>query len=447
MAIRRLLPLIALIVAALGVSACQESDIPKDIRPVSYALTSRMESLGMKETSPVLIRIFKEESALEVWKQTDSGKYALLKTYSICKWSGGLGPKVTEGDRQAPEGFYTVTPGQMNPASHYYLAFNIGYPNAYDRALGHTGSNLMVHGACSSSGCYSMTDADAGELFALARDAFRGGQTSFQIEAFPFRMTPENMARHRNDPNMPFWRMLKVGYDHFEVTRRVPTVDVCNKTYVFDGDPGNASFRPSEACPAYKIPDDIKTAVDAKEAADAQQYDVAVTKLQAKAQRDAEAEQRAADQAAHPSILARWFGHKPVEPPAATSVATPPSPSAAADTSTSLKVAVAPVPRPKPISQPAVSVDAVKLAKTEPRLKDKDKTAKVVPASAVTEPAAPAPVTPAAPRPDTSTTDAGSAQPKVGTVVNRKFLWPDDDEPAIAGSTPIVPPTLDTPAN
>ena len=79
------------------------------------------------------------------------GRYALLKNYEICKWSGVLGPKKSEGDRQAPEGFYTVRPAQMNPNSSYYLSFNIGYPNAYDRSLGRTGSNLMVHGACSSA--------------------------------------------------------------------------------------------------------------------------------------------------------------------------------------------------------------------------------------------------------------------------------------------------------
>ena len=83
---------------------------------------------GHGQGSPILVRIFKEESELEVWKQETTGRFALLKTYPICRWSGELGPKIKEGDRQAPEGFYTITPGQMNPNSNYYLAFNIGYP-------------------------------------------------------------------------------------------------------------------------------------------------------------------------------------------------------------------------------------------------------------------------------------------------------------------------------
>ena len=138
--------------AALVLSACQESGIPKDQKPVPAKLTAKMEQLNMSLRAPIYIRAFKESSEFEIWKQQRDGRYALLETYSICKWSGKLGPKIKEGDRQAPEGFYTITPAQMNPKSSYYLSFNIGFPNAFDRALGRTGSNLMVHGACSSAG-------------------------------------------------------------------------------------------------------------------------------------------------------------------------------------------------------------------------------------------------------------------------------------------------------
>ena len=208
-----------------------------------------------------MARIFKEEGKVEVWKQKTNGRYDMIAEYDICKWSGKLGPKFTEGDRQAPEGFYTVRPAQMNPQSSYHLAFNIGYPNAYDRANGRTGSNLMVHGACSSSGCYSMTDEQIEEIYAFGRDAFRGGQTEFQIQAFPFRMTAANMARYRNDPNYEFWKMLKEGYDHFEITKVPPKVDVCEKRYVFNQTArAGATFNPTGACPVTTQPESLKMA-------------------------------------------------------------------------------------------------------------------------------------------------------------------------------------------
>ena len=180
------------------------------------------------------------------------GQYALLKTYPICKWSGDLGPKKKEGDRQAPEGFYTITPAQMNPNSNYYLAFNTGFPNAYDRAHNYTGSELMVHGDCSSRGCYAMTDEQILEIYALARESFFGGQSSFQFEAFPFRMTALNMAKHRNNPNFAFWKMLKEGYDDFEATHQEPKVAVCEKRYVFDATTEDG--KPMRSNPERRLP-------------------------------------------------------------------------------------------------------------------------------------------------------------------------------------------------
>jgi murein L,D-transpeptidase YafK len=242
-------------------------------QPVSPKLVAEMVAKDMDLQSPILVRLFKQEAELEVWKQDRSGRFALLKTYPICRWSGDLGPKVREGDRQAPEGFYAISPAQMNPQSAYYLSFNTGYPNAYDRSLGHTGSELMVHGDCSSRGCYAMTDEQIAEIYSLGRESFFGGQKSFQFQAYPFRMTPLNMAKHRNNPNMPFWKMIKEGYDHFEVTRQEPKVDFCEKKYVFDAvKPPDAkrdpAFEASAKCPAYVIPDEVAEAVREKQDAD-----------------------------------------------------------------------------------------------------------------------------------------------------------------------------------
>ncbi len=223
-----------------------------------------IEQKNMSKESAILVRIFKEESELEVWKQDRTGHFALLKTYPICRWSGELGPKIKQGDRQAPEGFYTITPGQMNPNSNYYLAINTGFPNAYDRANGRTGAFLMIHGDCSSSGCYAMTDEQIAEIYSLARESFFGGQKSFQIQAYPFHMTPANMAKHRNSPNMAFWKMLKQGHDHFAVTRLEPKVNVCERHYVFDGET-KGKFSASDPCPPYRVPAEIASAVREKQ--------------------------------------------------------------------------------------------------------------------------------------------------------------------------------------
>jgi hypothetical protein len=138
--------------------------------------------------------------------------------------------------RQAPEGFYAVTPAQMNPNSSFHLSFDLGYPNAYDRTHGRTGAHLMVHGSCSSSGCFAMTDEAISEVYALARDSFASGQRSFQFQSFPFRMTAENLAKHRLDPNIAFWRNLKEGSDYFELAKQEPQVSVANQQYAFSGD-------------------------------------------------------------------------------------------------------------------------------------------------------------------------------------------------------------------
>ena len=252
-------------------------------QPVPPKLVAAMGEKDMDLQSPILIRLFKQEAELEIWKQTRSGQFALLKTYPICRWSGDLGPKVREGDRQAPEGFYSINPSQMNPQSAYYLSFNTGFPNAFDKALGRTGSQLMVHGDCSSRGCYAMTDEQIAEIYSLGRESFFGGQKAFQFQAYPFRMTPVNMAKHRNNPNMAFWKMIKEGYDHFEVTRQEPKVDFCEKKYVFDAaKPPDAKrdpvFDASAKCPAYVIPEDIASAVREKQERDEAEYNKLVAR-------------------------------------------------------------------------------------------------------------------------------------------------------------------------
>jgi murein L,D-transpeptidase YafK len=100
--------------AAATLVGCDRDKIPdisgRHMQPLSEAIMAELDAKNMAKESPILIRIFKEESELELWKVDKSGRFALLRTYPICRWSGNLGPKFKEGDGQAPEGFYTVSP-------------------------------------------------------------------------------------------------------------------------------------------------------------------------------------------------------------------------------------------------------------------------------------------------------------------------------------------------
>jgi murein L,D-transpeptidase YafK len=168
------------------------------------------------------------------------GVFRLFATYPICRWSGILGPKLQQGDRQAPEGFYTVDATALNPNSRWYRSFNLGYPNAFDRAHSRTGSLIMVHGGCGSIGCFAMTNAQMQEIWRLVTSALTAGQKRFQVQVYPFRMSAERVARNANSPDIDFWKSLKAGNDLFEASSVPPRVSVCEGHYRFEpGDKGS----------------------------------------------------------------------------------------------------------------------------------------------------------------------------------------------------------------
>ena len=234
----RTLALAALLLPALVAPA--RAELPaKALAPIPAATVALMAAKGTDPSAPLVLRSYKKESAIEVWKRNAEGRFVYVKTFPICRWSGQLGPKTHDGDRQTPEGFYPVAARQMNPNSHYYLSFDTGFPNAYDKAHGASGSAVMIHGTCSSRGCFAMTDKQVGELYAIARDALKGGQGAFQLQAYPFHMSAANMALYRDDPNIDFWRQLKEGSDRFEATGEILTTRVVAGRYAFapSGDP------------------------------------------------------------------------------------------------------------------------------------------------------------------------------------------------------------------
>lgn len=197
-------------------------------------LEKSMADKGFSWGVPIYLRIFKTEKQLELWMKRGN-RFHLFKTYPICTYGQkGVGPKTREGDGRAPEGFYYVTPRQMNPRSSFHLAFNLGYPNTYDNVHGRSGGALMVHGSCVSIGCYAMTDRVMEEIYVLADAALGHGQPFFRVHIFPFRMTEGNLRRYRGSRWYGFWRNLKKGHDWFTAHRyRPPDVTMRDGRYEF----------------------------------------------------------------------------------------------------------------------------------------------------------------------------------------------------------------------
>ena len=208
----------------------------------NYTIDQKIKTIDVKNTAvavtppvsgdKIYLRIFKQEGILEIWYKHKNNNYQLYRTWDICTYSGGLGPKKAEGDGKSPEGFYATEKNLLKPNSNYHLAFNIGYPNAYDRAHGYTGSFIMIHGNCVSIGCYAMTDKGIEQIYAVVNQAINSGQKRIPIHIFPFRMTASNMQKFQNSAYMPFWSELKPAYDIFQSERRVADITVHNKHYV-----------------------------------------------------------------------------------------------------------------------------------------------------------------------------------------------------------------------
>lgn len=226
-----------------------KNSLPLAGTPDLTKLHARLAAADLSLGAPVVVRIFKRESELEIWMKSGD-RFKRFAVYPICRWAGVLGPKQTRGDRQAPEGFYTVARYQLNPASRHHRSFNLGYPNLLDRAHGRTGDFIMVHGGCSSAGCFAVTDAVVDEIWRLVTAAIGKGQSRFQVQSYPFRMTKANLDLYKGHRWYDFWLDLKPGYDAFEASGVPPVVKVCNGRYAFaPGKPGaDGSERIGEGC-------------------------------------------------------------------------------------------------------------------------------------------------------------------------------------------------------
>ena len=218
----------------VSAAAALSAPVDRELLAPDYSLAGRDRRLaerGLTAGSPVMIRIFKQESELELWMERQ-GRFHLFATYTICFWSGTLGPKLREGDRQAPEGFYGVGQHQLHPQGRRPRSFDIGFPNTLDRSFGRTGSYILVHGGCSSTGCFAMTNPVMDEIYALSEHALREGQNRIEVHSFPFRMTEANLAARAESEWHAFWSSLKPAYDLFEMTHVPPRISVCDRRYL-----------------------------------------------------------------------------------------------------------------------------------------------------------------------------------------------------------------------
>jgi murein L,D-transpeptidase YafK len=260
--------------ALLALAGCNSESSRYPARAYAPIPADTLALFSKKNTdrnAPIVVRAYKRESEIEIWKRANDGQYVHVKTYPVCRWSGQLGPKKREGDRQVPEGFYTVAASQMNPNSAYWLSFNVGYPNQLERAMGRNGGDIMVHGTCSSRGCFAMTNEQIEEIYAVMREAFNGGQRQVQFQSYPFRMTAENMAKFRHDPNLAFWKNLKEGSDNFEVTKAEPKVGYCGGKYIFNAESASGRLDAVANCPPLRPTDpSVAQAVAAKQHQDDQ---------------------------------------------------------------------------------------------------------------------------------------------------------------------------------
>jgi murein L,D-transpeptidase YafK len=221
--------------------------IPLPDTPDTETPLTRLAVTGVTIGARVMVRIFKAESELEVWVER-YGSYVKFASYPVCYWSGKLGPKLREGDRQTPEGFYTITTEQLHNGGRWRRALDIGFPNAFDLVHKRSGSAILIHGGCDSIGCFAMTDAVNAELYDIVSAALRTTK-HIPVHVFPFRMTDTAVAALPEGAWTEFWGDLKQGYDAFERRHLPPRISVCGSRYrVADAVRGGIDATAVEVC-------------------------------------------------------------------------------------------------------------------------------------------------------------------------------------------------------
>ena len=139
-------------------------------------LQNNLSLAGYKMDYPkeIILVAFKEEQILQVYAKDYNG-IRIIKEYPFTAYSGKLGPKLKEGDRQIPEGIYNVE--YLNPNSSYYLSIKVSYPNDFDKSkteltnITELGGDIFIHGKAVTIGCIPIGDEAIEEVFVLTQKA------------------------------------------------------------------------------------------------------------------------------------------------------------------------------------------------------------------------------------------------------------------------------------
>ncbi len=225
---------------ALCVASFQDATAARRIERSQAPVVAARESLlaaefaakDLKLGSPVFIRIYKNTSRMELWVQ-QGARYALFKTYGICRWAGGLGPKMHEGDNQSPEGLYHISSEDLIVNPRWHRAMNINYPNRFDVMNGRGGSGILIHGKCASVGCFAIQDANVEEVYDAVRAALHNGQARIPVLALPFSFAKYAPAVEDTAKMNDFWSDLRRADILFDRDRLPPTAYVCDGRYYF----------------------------------------------------------------------------------------------------------------------------------------------------------------------------------------------------------------------
>jgi len=212
---------------------------PESVAAREADLARQFEARDLKLGSPIFIRVYKQTSEMELWVQ-QGPRFVLYKTYGICRWSGGLGPKFYEGDRQSPEGLYRITAADLIVNQRWDRAMEINYPNTFDVLNGRSGSHILIHGKCGSIGCFAIQDKNVEDVYGAVRAALRNGQAYIPVLSLPFRFGKLTPSKEQTLQLNEFWTDLRRADLLFERDRLPPVAYICDGRYYFSDRRGDS---------------------------------------------------------------------------------------------------------------------------------------------------------------------------------------------------------------